>query len=62
MCRIALKLDSLDWHGKRDIIRQVVKRIEIGEEEINIVYRVAQLHDNEIDTSMQHCCNRILRS
>ena len=56
---ITLKIDSLDWSGKRDIIRQVVKRIEIGENEISIVYRVDQLTDNSSNKiSMQHCCNR----
>lgn len=60
---ITLKIDSLDWGSKRDIIRQVVKRIEIGENEISIVYRVDQLTDNSANkTSMQHCCNRTLRS
>jgi site-specific DNA recombinase len=56
--RIDSNLDSLDWNGKRDIIRQVVKRIEISEEEINIVYKVNKLPDYEANnTSMQHCCN-----
>ncbi len=49
--------DSLDWYGKRDIIRKVVKRIEISQEKINIVYKVAQLADHG-DDNMQHCLNR----
>ena len=49
------KIDSLDWNGKRDIIRLVVKRIEIGESDINIVYKINQLPDTN---GMQHCCNR----
>jgi site-specific DNA recombinase len=32
--KINLGLDHLDWSGKRDIIRQIVKRIEISDEEI----------------------------
>ena len=51
------KLDNLDWHSKRDIIRRVVKRIEIGDEKINIVYKVTQLPDGG-DNNLQHCCNR----
>ena len=54
---ISSKLDNLDWYGKRDIIRHVIKRIEIGENEINIVYRVPQLSNNELGPRMQHCCN-----
>ncbi len=52
------KLDSLDWGGKQGMIRSVVKRVEIGESDINIVYRVNQLPDNSASTSVQHCCNR----
>ncbi len=55
---ISVKLDNLDWHGRRDIIRRVVKRIEIGEEKINIVYKVTQLADRGGDNNLQHCWNR----
>jgi len=51
------KLDSLDWEDKRGMIRSVVKRVEIGESDINIVYRVDQLPDNDASTGAQHCCN-----
>lgn len=53
------KLDSLDWGGKQGMIRSVVKRIEIGASDINIVYRVDQLPDNGESASVQHCCNRM---
>ncbi len=39
-------------------MRLVVKRIEIGEEKINIVYKVNQLPSNEFEINLQHCCNR----
>lgn len=56
---INLNIDSLNWDSKRDIIRRVVKRIELGENEINIVYRVDQLTYNNTDvTNIQHRCNR----
>ena len=58
------KVDNLDWKDKRDLIRQLIKRIEIAENDINIVYRVPQLHNNLSDSgnmilnrNMQHCCN-----
>jgi site-specific DNA recombinase len=56
--RIIENIEKLDWHGKRDIIRRVVKRIEIGHEEINVVYKVNKLLENANDTGVQHCFNR----
>ena len=50
-------LDKLDWHGKRNMIRCVVKRIEIGNEEINVVYKVNKLPEYKNNDSAQHCCN-----
>ena len=55
-------LDKLDWHGKRDMLRCVVKRIEIGNEEINIVYKVNKLPEYKNNISAQHCCNGTHRS
>jgi site-specific DNA recombinase len=61
--KINFGLDRLDWNGKRDIIRQIVKRIEIGDEEINIVYKINKLLGSETNAnvSVQHCCNGIYR-
>jgi site-specific DNA recombinase len=33
-------LEHADWHKRREIIRALVKRIEVGHEEVRIVYRV----------------------
>jgi site-specific DNA recombinase len=33
-------LEQADWHKRREIIRALVKRIEVGHEEIRVVYRV----------------------
>jgi site-specific DNA recombinase len=35
------RLAALDWTGRRDLIRTLVKRVEIGPEEVNVVFRVA---------------------
>jgi hypothetical protein len=35
-------LATADWHRRRDVIRTLVQRIEIGLEVINIVFRVMQ--------------------
>jgi site-specific DNA recombinase len=34
-------LDQADWHQRREIIRALVKRIEVGHQEVRIVYRVS---------------------
>lgn len=38
--RITENVDTLDWHAKRDIMRRVIRRIEVSDSEINVVYRV----------------------
>lgn len=58
---VETSLEQLDWHTKRDIIRILVKRIEIGDEEVNVVFRVKELPDTNERTkgnspeSLQHC-------
>jgi site-specific DNA recombinase len=56
------KLDTLDWKGKRDIIRRLIKRVELSDEEVNIVYKINKLPVDENSTDEQHRCNRTLRS
>jgi site-specific DNA recombinase len=60
------KLEDVDWLTKREIIRSVVKRVEIGFEEVNVVFRVKELPDHSKnssgggtdtgDVNYQHCC------
>jgi site-specific DNA recombinase len=33
-------LDEADWLTKRELVRTLVKRVEIGKEEVNVVFRV----------------------
>lgn len=40
---IALNLEDLEWMAKRDIVRMLVKRVEIGDEGVNIVFRINEL-------------------
>ena len=54
---VTSSLDNLDWHGKRDIIRRVVKRIEMDDNKVNMVYRVNELSNNKSEMRLQHCCN-----
>jgi site-specific DNA recombinase len=39
--RVQQGLDHADWTTRRDVIRALVKRIEISDQEVRIVYRVA---------------------
>jgi site-specific DNA recombinase len=60
-------LENLEWHAKRDIIRTLVKRIEIDQEDVNVVFRIHDLppkptpaesmgeKDHKI---LQHCSGR----
>lgn len=54
---IKKNIDTLDWHGKRDMMRRVVKRIEVSDDEINVVYKVNKLPEYTNNTSVQHCSN-----
>ena len=60
--RVITNLDELDWIGRRDIIRKVIKRIEMSDEEINIVYKINRPAVRENCTNAQHCCNGTMGS
>jgi site-specific DNA recombinase len=38
--RVKEGMDTADWSTRRDIIRALVKRIEVGAEEVQVIYRV----------------------
>lgn len=56
--RIKDGLDTADWHTRRDLIRTLVKRVEIDHDEVHIVFRIGSLpspaggSDGQI---LQHC-------
>src|SRR5438270_5128118 len=62
--RIKSGLDSVDWMTKRDILRALVKRIEINHEEVNIVFRIKELSPTSDGGDIighhksQYCCRR----
>jgi hypothetical protein len=39
--RVRDRLAQADWHFRRDLIRLLVKRVEIDHNQVNIVFRVA---------------------
>ena len=61
---IQSNLSDLDWITKRDIIRTLVKRIEINNDEVNVVLRIRELANTkegggslgDKSKSLQHCC------
>jgi len=49
-------LDPLDWHGCRKLIRTLVKRVEIDQQHVNVVFRIDEsTFPGGNDTFMQHC-------
>jgi len=38
--RVRAGLDGLDWQGRRDLVRTLVKRIEIDRDQVEVVFRV----------------------
>jgi site-specific DNA recombinase len=56
-------LDRADWPTRRQVIRALVKRVEIAADEVRIVYRVAPVpfverpHEGGV---LQHCPNRFV--
>ena len=38
--KVKAGLGQLDWHGRRELIRTLVKRVEIDRERVNVVFRV----------------------
>ena len=55
------KLEKLDWDTKRQIIRSLVKRVEMEQEQVNVVFRVGALPFELAPpgaTSSQHCRKR----
>ncbi len=39
--QIAEGLDGLDWHARREVIRLLVKRVEIDRNEVRVIYKVS---------------------
>ncbi len=52
-------LAQLDWHGRRELIRTLIKRVEIDQQRINVVFRVGDSTFPEgNDPFLQHCRGR----
>ena len=54
-------IEKLSWSDKREVIRALVKRVEVGKEEVRVVYKIGQLpfvHGPASGASLQHCWRR----
>ena len=55
-------LEDVKWDDKRDIIRAMVRRIEINHEDVNVVFRIQELPNlppsvaGDNLNNLQHCC------
>jgi site-specific DNA recombinase len=51
------RLDQADWGTRRDILRALVKRVEVGPEEVRIVYRIGEARSTDVARSdnSRHC-------
>jgi site-specific DNA recombinase len=58
--RVKDGLDQADWNSRRDIIRALVKRVEVEKGQVNVVFRVDQLpfESSPERGSLQHCRRR----
>jgi site-specific DNA recombinase len=58
--RVKQGLGEADWTSRREIVRALVKRVEVGMEGVRVVYRVppAPFADSPDRGSMQHCWRR----
>jgi site-specific DNA recombinase len=58
--KVKANLAETDWHMRRELIRMLVKRVEIGNEEIKVVFRIP-LDPGTSEPegiSLQHCWKR----
>ncbi len=54
---ISNRLNQLDWNTQREIIRLLVKRVEVDTEQVNVVFRVCEVPEVPKSESeiLQHC-------
>ena len=56
--QLADGIETLNWNDKREVIRALVKRVEIGKEDVRVVYKIGQLpfvQGPASGASSQHC-------
>ena len=59
--KVKTGLEHLDWAGRRELIRTLVNRVEIGQDSVNVVFRVEEsTFPSGNNPFMQHCGGRAL--
>ena len=56
--QLADGIERLHWSDKREVIRALVKRVEIGKDDVRVVYKIGQLpfvHGPASGASLQDC-------
>ena len=54
--KVKAGLGKLDWHGRRELIRTLVKRVEINRERVNVVFRIeGSMGSSGSSPFLQHC-------
>jgi site-specific DNA recombinase len=58
--QVKVNLGDADWQTRRELIRMLVKRVEIATEEVKIVFRIPPDPDvsGAEGNSLQHCLKR----
>ena len=58
--RVSHELQEPDWDTRREVVRALVKKVEIDEQEVRIVYRVSPspFEGSPQQGSLQHCWGR----
>lgn len=57
--KVTTGLEQFDWAGRRELIRTLVKRVEIDQDSVNVVFRVDENpFPPEVDPFKQHCRGR----
>ncbi len=53
--RVQQGLDHADWQLRRELIRALVKRVEVGEHDVRVLYKISPCDPDPEGRSMQHC-------
>ena len=58
--RVSQELQEPDWDTRRNVVRALVKKVEVDEQEVRIVYRVSPspFEGGPQQGSSQHCWGR----
>jgi site-specific DNA recombinase len=57
--KVRTGLDEMDWMGRRELIRTLVKRVEVEHEQVNVVFRIPpSLPYSPTADCLQHCGRR----